>query len=259
MKTPSFGGAVYFLLFIDDYTRYTYVYFLKKKSVVLSYFLQYKALVENQTSRKILFLRSDNGGEYTSNNFNQFCVQHGIQCQCTNPYNLAQNGVFELKNRTLVESTRSMLHTAQLHTFFWAEALHTACYLQNISYTSALIKTTLFELWTGLKPNLSHLRIFGCQAFSQIPNEKHTKLQDKALKCVFVGYGEPLGIKGYRLYHAATKRLFYSRDVIFSEDELLSSLQISCLNIAISPFDPDLADFYYVKDSSCLPVSNINL
>jgi hypothetical protein len=152
-----------------------------------------------------------------------------------------------------------MLYIIELYTSFWAEGLQTACYLQNISYTSALIKTTPFELWTGLKPNLSHLRIFGCQAFSQIPNEKHTKLQDKALKCVFVGYGEPLGIKGYRLYHAATKRLFYSRDVIFSEDELLSSLQISCLNIAISPFDPDLADFYYVKDSSCLPVSNINL
>lgn len=165
MKTPSFGRTMYFLLFVDEYTQYLHVYFLKQKSVVLSYFLQYKAFVENQIGRKILFLCSDNGGEYTSNNFNQFCVQHGIQHQYTNPYNPAQNGISECKNKTMVESTRRMLYIVELYSFFWTKGLQTACYLQNISCTSTLIKTILFELWTGLKPNLSHLRIFGCQAF----------------------------------------------------------------------------------------------
>lgn len=90
----------------------------------------------------------------------------------TNPYNPAQNGVSERKNRTLVEAAHSMLKAAQLPNEFWAEAINTACYLQNHSYTSALDNTTPIELWTGYKPNLSHLRTFGCKAFSYISNEK---------------------------------------------------------------------------------------
>jgi hypothetical protein len=78
MQTQSFGGAFYFLIFIDDYSRYTYVYFLNKKSTAFLHFTQYKALVENHTSKKILILHSDNGGEFTSNNFNKFCLEHGI-------------------------------------------------------------------------------------------------------------------------------------------------------------------------------------
>lgn len=222
MKTPSLGGATYFLIFIDDYSRYTYVYFLKKKSGVFHQFTQYKALVENHTDKKILILRSDNGGEFTSNSFNKFCEENGIQRHFTNPYNPAQNGVSERKNRTLVESARSMIQTAQLSNAYWAEAIQTACYLQNCSFTSSIQDSTPHELWTGLKPDLTHLRIFGCSAYSQIPDNKRAKLDTKALKCIFVGYGQPLGVKGYRLYHPDSKKLFFSRDVIFHEDQILS-------------------------------------
>jgi len=114
-------------------------------------------LVENHTSRKILILRSDNGGEFTSTNFNKICSDSGIQRHLTNPYNPSKNGVSEHKNRTLVESARSMLHTAQLPNLYWTEAIFTTCYLQNCSYTSALDTITPFELWTGIKPNISHL------------------------------------------------------------------------------------------------------
>jgi hypothetical protein len=107
MNTSSLGGTYYFLLFIDDFSRYTYVYFLIKKSQVLEHFIQYKNLVENQTSKKILFLRSDNGGEFTSTKFNNYCADSDIQRQFTNPYNPAQNRVSERKNRTLVTENNS--------------------------------------------------------------------------------------------------------------------------------------------------------
>lgn len=147
MSTPSFGGALYFLLFIDDCSRFTSIYFLSKKSAILSHFQAYNVLVKNQFGdRKILILRSDNGGEFISNAFNRFCQDEGIQCQLTNPYNPAQNGISERKNRTLVEAVRSMLNVAHLINSFWAEAVASACYLQNCSYTSTLTNVTPYEL-----------------------------------------------------------------------------------------------------------------
>lgn len=121
MKTKSIGVAFYFLIFIEDFTRYAHIYFLQKKSAVITYFTRYKNLVENHTSRNILILRSDNGGEFTSIDFNKMCSHSGIQRHFTNSYNPSQNGVSERKNRTLVESACSMLHTAQLPNLYWAK------------------------------------------------------------------------------------------------------------------------------------------
>lgn len=109
MQTQSIGGYYYFATFIDDYSCFTAVYFLKHKSDFFSKFKIYEALVENQTKKTIKILRFDNGGEYKSLAFLKFCAEHGIVCQFTNPYTLEQNGVSKPKNHTLVESTRSML------------------------------------------------------------------------------------------------------------------------------------------------------
>lgn len=223
MNTPSFRGAYYFLLFIDDYSQYTHVYFLTRKSETLSQFIKYKNIVERHTNKHILILRSDNGGEFTSKQFNNYCHESGIQRQFTNPYNPTQNGISERKNRTLVESARSMLKAANLPNSFWAEAISTACYLRNISHTKALNNITPYQLWTGIRPNLSHLKVFGCLAYAYIPKYKRQKLDFKTHKCIFVGYGQPNGVKGYRLYDPQSGQFFYSRDVIFSEDTLLSS------------------------------------
>lgn len=99
----------------------------------------------------------------------------------------------------------------------------TASYLQNCSYTSVLPHTTPYELWTGIKTDLNNLRIFGCCTYAHIPDTHRKKPDVKTLKCIFIGYGTLTGIKGYRLYHPATRRLFTSRDVVFSEDLLLTS------------------------------------
>lgn len=145
-----------------------------------------------------------------------------------------------------------MLQVAQLSHSFWAEAVSTACYLQNCSFTSALSNTTPFELWTGMKPDIRNLRIFGCPAYSHIPEEKRTKLDTKTLKCIFIGYSETTGTKGYRLFDPTTKRVFTSRDVIFYEDSLLTG---GALPLQRSPssthFDPD--ELYQIPEISPPP------
>lgn len=108
------GGAEYFLTFTDDKTKYTWVYILKTKDQVFDCFLQWKALVERQSKRKLKTLRTDNGGEYTSNKFEKYLKDEGIRHEKTVPKTPKQNGVAERLNRTLVESARSMLLDANL-------------------------------------------------------------------------------------------------------------------------------------------------
>ena len=205
------------------FSRFTTIYFLKNKFKVFKKFQIFQALVENQFHLKIQILRSDNGGEYISQQFKDYCVQHGIVQHFTIPYSPSQNGIAERKMRTLVECARSMLKTSNLPKKFWAEATATACYVQNRSFTSSLNNSTPFEKWTGSKPTLSHLRIFGCPAYEHIPMNKRTKWDYKANKCIFIGYGEMNGIKGYRLYNEYSRQITISRSVIFNEDALLPS------------------------------------
>ena len=112
MSSSSLKGFEYYITFIDDFSRKTWIYFLKSKKSekVLLRFQEFKALVENQTRKKIKVLRSDNGGEYTSHAFNEFCRQEFIRRQLTVPYTPHQNGVADRKNRAIVGVARAMLH-----------------------------------------------------------------------------------------------------------------------------------------------------
>jgi transposase InsO family protein len=110
-----------------------WIYFLKNKDGVLEKLQEFKAHVENQTKRKIKILRSDNGGEYTSKEFNSFCIEVGIKREFTTPYNPQQNGVTERKNRTIIEETKEMIHYQSLPMTLWEEACMTTIYVQNRS------------------------------------------------------------------------------------------------------------------------------
>ncbi|GJS05933.1 integrase [Tanacetum coccineum] len=162
MRTESHAGSRYFLLFVDDYSRMCWVYFLKSKSEAFDFFKKFKALAENQCNRKLKILRTDRGGEFLSNEFSRFCDEYGIKRELTAPYTPEQNGIAERKNRTIVEMARSMLKTKNLEDEFWAEAVATAVYLINISPTKAVWNVTPYEAWYESKPSVSHLRIFGC-------------------------------------------------------------------------------------------------
>ena len=216
INSKSLGGAEYFLTFVDDKTRYVWVYILKHKSQVFKCFQEWKSMVERSTGHKLITLHSDNGGEYTSVEFQSYLKKEGIKHELTVPRSPEQNGVAERLNRTLVESVRSMLIGAHLPQRFWAEALSTAVYLRNRSPTKALGNLTPYEAWSGTKPSVDHLKVFGCAAYAHISKEEQQKLDLKAKKCILLGYGTD--VKGYRLYNLQERRVFYSRDVVFDEN-----------------------------------------
>jgi transposase InsO family protein len=216
MQVNSLGGKKYFITFIDDFSRVMVVRTIAKKSEAFESFLTFKAWAENLTGHRIKKFRSDGGGEYCSRQFDALLKQQGIARQRTPPYTPEHNGVAERANRTLVEMARSMLHASGLDFSFWGEAVICAAYLRNRCPTSAVPSNrTPFEVWTGKKPNLEHLRTFGCKAFVHIPDQKRPKLDAKSFPCVFIGYSDES--KAYRFYDPETRCVIVSRDAIFDE------------------------------------------
>jgi hypothetical protein len=118
-------------------------------------------------------------------------------------------------NMTLMEKSRCMLNGVELGQEFWAEAVGTACYLVNISPSSMLDDKTSQEVWTGKETSLTHLKVFGCDAYVHVLKENMSKLDKKAKKSIFIGY--KYGLKGYKLWNPETKKVVYSRDVVFRE------------------------------------------
>jgi transposase InsO family protein len=133
MSSASLSGFLYYVTFTDDFSRKSCIFFMKTKGQVFKRFQEFKALVENQTGKKIKVLRSNNGGEHTSNEFSDFCAREGIKREVIVPYNPQQNGVAERKNGAIVGAARAMLHDQGLPLFLWDEACNTAVYLQNKS------------------------------------------------------------------------------------------------------------------------------
>ncbi|GKD09674.1 retrovirus-related pol polyprotein from transposon TNT 1-94 [Tanacetum coccineum] len=185
MRMESLAGSKYFLLFTDDFSRMSWVYFLKYKLESFDYLKKFKALVEKQSGKNIKILRIDREGVFLSNEFNEFCDEQGIQRQLIAPYSPEQNRVAERKNRTIVEMTRFMLKQKGMPNSFWAEGVATAVYILNISPTKAVWDQTPYEAWIGNKPSVSHLRVFGCICYVLLTGERH-KLDGKSQKHVFI-------------------------------------------------------------------------
>ena len=133
-STPMYAvlclrGYAYYVSFIDDFSRKTWVYFMKNKDEVFSKFKEFEALIENHTEKKIKTIRSDNGREFTWNEFRELCKESGIKRELSTPYNPQQNGIVEWKNRTIMEVAKSMLHDQDLPMHFWEEAARTVVYV----------------------------------------------------------------------------------------------------------------------------------
>ena len=143
--TESIGGKKYFVTFIDDKSRRVWIYTLKRKDEVLEKFREWKAMVETETGKKVKSFRSDNGGEYTSGEFDRFLKINGIKRQWSIPGTPEQNGTAERMNRTLVEAVRAMLADNGLPRKFWAEMITTVVYLRNRWSTKSLDKVTPME------------------------------------------------------------------------------------------------------------------
>lgn len=252
METPSAGGAKYFITFIDDYSRRVYVYFLKNKLDITLVFKKYKDEVENELEKKIKVLRSDNGKEYSNKVFSDFLAASGIKHQTSTPYTPEQNGLAERMNRTLVEHAKCMLFEAKLHKQFWAEAVTTAAYLINRSPSRVLAEVTPYEKWTGNKPNISNLKIFGSKAMVHIPKQSRLKWDRKSRELIFVGYCN--NTKGYRLYDPINKKIVISRDVIFIEKLINNNDNITTQSTSVKqltnvPLNTENYDIISVNDS----------
>ncbi|GKA67031.1 retrovirus-related pol polyprotein from transposon TNT 1-94, partial [Tanacetum coccineum] len=159
---PTKGGNKYFITFIDDCTKYCYVYLLKSKDEAIDKFVLYKTEVENQLGKKIKVVRSDRGGEYVAP-FAELCAKHGIRHEFTAPYSPQQNGIAERKNRTLKEMVTAMLISSGMSQDMWGEAILTATYLLN-KIPRKDKEETPYELWMGRKPSYQYLRVCGCLA-----------------------------------------------------------------------------------------------
>ncbi|PWA92773.1 zinc finger, CCHC-type [Artemisia annua] len=220
--TPSLGNKKYFVTFIDDASRFCYVYLLHTKDEALDKFKVFKNEVELQLGSLIKRFRTDRGGEYMDTLYFQSV---GIIHETTAPYTPQQNGISERKNRVLKEMVNSMLSYSGLSQGFWGEAMLTACYLLN-RVPNKRNKVTPYELWTKKKPNLNYLRVWGCRAVVRLPDPKLKTLGERGIECIFVGYAEHS--KAYRFYviepneYVSINSIIESRDALFDENRFSS-------------------------------------
>jgi hypothetical protein len=179
----------YFITFIDDATRYCQLYLVKMKDEALNCFKIYKTEVENQLEKKIKRVRSDRGGEYLSNEFGEYCAEHGIIQETTTPYSPQSNGVAERKNQTLTDLVNAMLDSSGLPKPWWSEAILVAYFVLNrVSSTKG--DKTPYEGWKGRKSALGFPRAWGCLAKVNVHACKKRKLGPKIVDCVFLGYAQ---------------------------------------------------------------------
>ncbi|KXJ72145.1 hypothetical protein RP20_CCG018741 [Aedes albopictus] len=214
METDSLGGSRYYLTFIDDKSRRISVYFLAEKSAenVFKAFEDFRRSAERQTGKKLKVLRTDNGKEFTNKLLGDHLKRLGVRHQTSVDYTPEQNGLAERVNRTIVERARCMLYEANLPKSFWAEAAATAVYLVNRSPTKGHDKTPE-EMWSGKKPSLAHVRVFGSSVMAHIPKQKRKKWDAKAHECILTGFDEDT--KAYRLWDPKAKQVIKRRDVSF--------------------------------------------
>ena len=182
----TIGRKRYFITFIDDCTRYCYVYLLRSKDEALDVFKHYKNEVENQLSKNIKAIKSDRGGEYDAP-FGEFCSEHGIIHQTIAPYSPQSNSVAECKNLTLKEMMNAMLISSGLPQNLWREAILFANHILNkIPHKNKDV--TSYELWKGHKPSYKYLKVWECLTKVVLQKPKQVKIGPKTIDCIFIGY-----------------------------------------------------------------------
>jgi transposase InsO family protein len=210
------GKENYFMLVIDDYSRLTWVAFLKEKSEAFAKFKHFKALTQNQTGRKIKAIRSDRGGEFSSRQFKDFCDEHGIRKEYTIARTPQQNEVVERQNRTVQQMARSMMKENDISQSFWVEAIHTAVHILNKAHLRPNSDKTPYHLWFGRPATIKHFKVFGSKCYIKNNDENLGKYDDRADEGIFLGYAADS--KGYRCYKKRLHRMVDCIDVKVDEE-----------------------------------------
>jgi len=166
-RTKSPRGEEYFILFIDDFSRMVWIGLMKHKDEAFENFKSFKALEENESDHKIKCLRSNRGGEFTSNEFLDFCEEHGIRREFSIARTPQQNGVVERMNRTVQQMARAMLDESGTPATFWGEAAFAAVTILNKTNIQVNSTQTPHELWCGKTPTVKYFKIFWKQMLHQ--------------------------------------------------------------------------------------------
>ncbi|GKC02312.1 putative ribonuclease H-like domain-containing protein, partial [Tanacetum coccineum] len=218
---PTFVSSLmhkkYCLVVTDDYSRFTWVFFLTTKDETSEILKRFIKEIENLVDKKVKIIRSDNGTEFKNKVMDDFCREKGIKREYSVARTPQQNGVAERRNRTLIEAARTMLADSKLPTTFWAEAVSTACYVQNRVLVVKPHNKTPYELFRGFKPALSFMRPFGCHVTILNTLDSLGKFDGKSDEGFFVGYS--LSSKAFRVYNTRTKRVEENLHIGFLENK----------------------------------------
>nr|GEX69388.1 hypothetical protein [Tanacetum cinerariifolium] len=198
----SLKNKIYYLVITDDYSRFTWVFFLATKDETSPILKTFITGLENQLSLKVKVIRSDNGTEFKNHDLNQFCRIKGIKRELSIPRTPHQNGIAERKNRTLIEAAKTMLADSLLPIPFWAEAVNTACYVQNKVLVTKPHNKTPYELLHGQTPNIGFMRPFGCLVTILNTLDLLGKLEGKVDEGFLVGYS--VNSKAFRVFNSRT-------------------------------------------------------
>ena len=219
---PNISGARWFVIFIDDCTRVSWMYLLKQKSEVTQIFKLFFQMIKTQFETTIKRFRSDNAKDYFNQTLSSFFTEHGIIHESSCVHTPQQNGMAERKIGHILNVTRASLFHTNVPKQYWGEAALTAAYLINRLPSQILQNNSPIQLLSKFYPNFktsNHLvpRIFGCVSFVHVHSPHRGKLDPRAIKCIFLGYSPTQ--KGYKCYQPTTKKNFVSIDVTFVETE----------------------------------------
>ena len=224
-RTPSFGGNRYAFVIVDDFSRFSWVIFLKHKDETYENFTSFVKRIQNFKDSTISSIRSDHGGEFENELFAKFCEENGITHNFSFPRAPSQNGVVERKNRTLQECARTMLSDSNLPNNYWAEAIGTTCYVQNRVLVRPILNKTSYELFYDRVPYVSYFKVFGSKCFILNTKDNLDKFDPKSDEGIFVGYSTRS--KAYRVLNKRTHVIEETLHVSFNE---LSNIPTSVID-----------------------------
>ncbi|GKD33125.1 putative ribonuclease H-like domain-containing protein, partial [Tanacetum coccineum] len=213
----SLNHKTYCLVITDDFSRFSWVFFLRTKDETSGILKDFIRQIENQLNQKVKTIRCDNGTEFKNKDVIEFCGSKGIKREYSNARTPQQNGVAERKNRTLIEAARTMLADSFLPNTFWAEAVSTACYVLNRVLVTKPHNKTPYELLTCKKPIISYIRPFGCHVTILNTIDHLGKFTEKSDEGFLVGYS--LQSKAFRVYNLETKRVEENLHITFLENK----------------------------------------
>nr|GEW45891.1 putative ribonuclease H-like domain-containing protein [Tanacetum cinerariifolium] len=214
----SFMKKIYCLFVTDDYSIFSLVFFLATKDETSGILKAFITRIENLIYHKVKIIRCDNETKFKNRDMNQFCKMKGIIREFSVARTPQQNGVAERRNRTLIEAVRTMLVDSKFLTTFWAEAVNTACYVQNRVLVIKPHNKTLYELFLGKKPALSFMRLFGCPVTILNTLDHLGKFDGKADEGFFIGYSTHS--KAFRVFNTRTKIVEENLHITFLENKL---------------------------------------